>query len=210
MRVVPANTCLLLRPSAATYHGLIPAFAGTGIERLAARAALHHAVIVVVIFEEHRILRAALQLLHTVVFVPDDAAIEAAIGGVPPGLVAVQVVEEDLRADLRRRMRLARPIAVKAVMNLLHVSPYGRKGALLNFEWIIQKFDGQGSRRGCFLAGAAPERRSVAAVLTAIKNKPSVAAEEAAILDSSSARQRGACAGRDGGMASIEQRNVNW
>jgi hypothetical protein len=44
-------------------------------------------------------------------------------------------------------------------------------------------------------------------VLTAVKNKPSVAAEEAAILDRRSARRRQDLVGRDGKMLQAEQKD---
>ena len=95
------------------------------VERFTRLAAFHHAVGVGVIFEERDLPSTVFHPLQTVVFVPGHTAVGEVLGGIPAGLVAVQIVNERPVADLRGRMRLARGVSVVPVIGQRHIREFG-------------------------------------------------------------------------------------
>ncbi len=90
------------------------------IERLPARALFDDAAAVVVIFEGGWLPGIVRHRLQPIVLVPDITPVLLAIGGVPAGVVAVEVVEEGAVADLAGRVRPPAGIGVAAIsFNLL-------------------------------------------------------------------------------------------
>ena len=83
------------------------------VERLAARALLDHAVGIAVVFEGGGLPVIVDHRLQPAVLVPGHAAVLVAIGGVPAGLVAVEVVEEGVVAGLARGVRPPAGVGVR-------------------------------------------------------------------------------------------------